>query len=115
MTRLTALVSILLTTLPAATGRAEAQELALPRLVVIIVVDGLGQQELVRYRSHLAQCRELAGGDEPAGRRMDFLCQELNRESNTIASKARDEQVGRLAVEMKAQLEKVREQVQNVE
>lgn len=72
-------------------------------------------EEIVRYHSHLAQCRELAASGEPTGRRLDFLCQELNRETNTIASKARDERIGRLTVEMKAQLEKVREQVQNVE
>jgi len=83
--------------------------------VVMFAERGDITEEIVRYKSHVVQCRDLIGGDEPAGRRLDFLCQELNRETNTIASKSRDETIGALVVDMKAQLEKVREQVQNVE
>ena len=72
-------------------------------------------EELVRFRSHLAQFRELFADAEPVGRRMDFLVQELNREVNTMGSKSNDADLTRVVVAMKAELEKVREQVQNVE
>jgi len=71
-------------------------------------------EEVVRLRSHLAQFREALGADEAVGRRLNFLAQELNREVNTIASKANDATLAALAVRMKEELEKVREQVQNV-
>jgi len=72
-------------------------------------------EELVRFRSHLAQFRGMFEDPEPVGRRMDFLVQELNREVNTIGSKANDAELARLVVTIKAELEKVREQVQNIE
>lgn len=72
-------------------------------------------EEIVRYRSHLEQARALMTSEEAVGRRLDFLCQEMNRETNTIGSKARDEEINMHVVELKAQLEKVREQVQNIE
>ena len=72
-------------------------------------------EELVRFRSHMGQFRTLFEETEPVGRRMDFLVQELNREVNTMGSKSNDADLTRLVVAMKAELEKVREQVQNVE
>jgi uncharacterized protein (TIGR00255 family) len=74
-------------------------------------------EELTRLNSHGAQFRALvsAAGDEPTGRKLDFLTQELGREVNTIASKAMDAEISLLAVNMKAELEKIREQVQNIE
>jgi uncharacterized protein (TIGR00255 family) len=72
-------------------------------------------EELVRFRSHMGQFRSLFDDAEPVGRRMDFLVQELNREVNTMGSKSNDADLTRLVVAMKAELEKVREQVQNVE
>lgn len=72
-------------------------------------------EELVRFRSHLSQFRSLFGSDEPVGRQMDFLVQELNREVNTMGSKSNDAELTRQVVAIKAELEKVREQVQNVE
>ncbi len=74
-------------------------------------------EELTRLASHVAQFRTfLEGpGDEPLGRKLDFLIQEMGREVNTIASKAQDAEVSQQAVQMKAELEKVREQVQNIE
>ncbi len=93
----------------------EIDEQRIAAEVVLFADKGDITEEIVRFRSHLAQCRTLLGGDEPVGRRLDFLCQELNREANTIASKSRDELLGRLAIDMKSHLEKVREQVQNVE
>lgn len=72
-------------------------------------------EETVRIRSHLEQFRAYLEQDEPQGRRLDFLLQELNREVNTMGSKASDAAVAKMVVEMKAELEKLREQVQNVE
>ena len=71
-------------------------------------------EECVRLRSHLALFRDALGLDEPVGRRLNFLAQEFNREVNTIGSKANDAEVAGLAVSMKEELEKIREQVQNV-
>ncbi|MGD9847894.1 MAG: YicC/YloC family endoribonuclease [Desulfuromonas sp.] len=72
-------------------------------------------EEVVRFKSHLAQFRELLASDEPVGRQMDFLIQELNRETNTMGSKSNDAELTRQVVAIKAELEKMREQVQNVE
>jgi uncharacterized protein (TIGR00255 family) len=72
-------------------------------------------EEVVRVRSHLAQFRALLELAEPVGRRLDFLLQELGREANTIGSKTADAPLSHLVVELKAELERCREQVQNVE
>ncbi len=72
-------------------------------------------EELVRMKSHCAQMKELLRSKEPIGRKGDFLIQEMYREVNTIASKANDLLISRIAVELKAELEKIREQMQNVE
>lgn len=72
-------------------------------------------EETVRLTSHIAQLRETFQKAEPIGRRLDFLVQELNREVNTISSKSQDVPITRLAVDMKAEIEKLREQLQNVE
>jgi uncharacterized protein (TIGR00255 family) len=73
-------------------------------------------EELVKLRGHLEQARALlTGGRGPLGKRLDFLVQEMNREANTIGSKAAALEVSRLAVDMKTEIEKVREQVQNLE
>jgi uncharacterized protein (TIGR00255 family) len=72
-------------------------------------------EELVRMGSHLEQFSEYLETDDAVGRRLDFLIQEMNREVNTLGSKASDGFVSRIVVEMKAELEKLREQVQNVE
>lgn len=72
-------------------------------------------EELVRFESHLHQLDETLLADEPVGRKLDFLMQELNREANTMGSKANDAEITVCVVEIKAELEKVREQVQNIE
>ncbi len=72
-------------------------------------------EELVRLRSHLAEYRELLSAGGVVGRKLEFLLQEMNRETNTTGSKASDAAISRLVVEIKAELEKLREQVQNVE
>lgn len=72
-------------------------------------------EELTRLHSHFHKFREYLDGSEPAGRPLDFLCQELFREFNTIGSKANDAGIAQTIVEAKTELEKIREQVQNVE
>lgn len=72
-------------------------------------------EETVRLRSHISQFRNLINSDEPVGRKLDFLVQELNREVNTIGSKAQDLYITKLVVDMKSEIEKIREQIQNIE
>lgn len=72
-------------------------------------------EELVRLRSHFGAFYDIADMKEPSGRRLDFLMQELNRETNTIGSKANNARIARIVVNMKGELEKIREQVQNIE
>lgn len=72
-------------------------------------------EELDRLAGHVEEVRAVLGREEPAGRRLDFLIQELNREANTLGSKSQDEQMTRAAVEIKVLVEQMREQVQNLE
>ena len=72
-------------------------------------------EETVRLRSHLDQLEQMLNGDEAIGRKLDFLVQEINREANTIGSKAQDVQLARVVVDIKAEIEKIREQIQNIE
>jgi len=85
------------------------QELAL--LVQRLDVD----EELDRLGAHVEEIRRIIAGNEPAGRRLDFLMQELNREANTLSSKSQDLETTRAAVDMKVLIEQLREQVQNIE
>lgn len=73
------------------------------------------EEELVRLDSHFSQFAALVEASEPVGRRMDFLLQEITREANTIGSKCQDAQLAHTVVEMKAEIERMREQVQNVD
>ena len=72
-------------------------------------------EELVRLRSHFGAFYDIISAKEPSGRKLDFLMQELNRETNTIGSKANNARIARIVVNMKGELEKIREQVQNIE
>ncbi len=72
-------------------------------------------EETVRLRSHIAQYRQLLQSSEPVGRKLDFLTQELNREVNTIGSKCQDLEITKIVVDLKSEIEKIREQIQNVE
>jgi uncharacterized protein (TIGR00255 family) len=72
-------------------------------------------EEITRLRSHVAQVRALVRGDEPAGRKLDFLVQEMHREVNTIGSKSQSAELASIVVGLKAEIERMREQVQNVE
>jgi uncharacterized protein (TIGR00255 family) len=73
------------------------------------------REELERLRAHLHQTADLLGQDEAVGRRLDFLCQELNREANTLCSKSADIELTRVGLSLKAAVEQFREQVQNIE
>lgn len=72
-------------------------------------------EETVRLNSHIKQYQDILSLQEPVGRKLDFLTQELNRETNTIGSKAQEISITRLVVDMKSEIEKIREQVQNIE
>lgn len=72
-------------------------------------------EETVRLRSHIDQLRAFLDSDEAIGRKMDFLIQEINRETNTIGSKCNDVEIARKVVDVKAEIEKIREQIQNIE
>ena len=72
-------------------------------------------EETVRLRSHIDQLHTLLSSDEAVGRKLDFLVQEINREANTIGSKAQDVDIARRVIDIKAEVEKIREQIQNIE
>ena len=72
-------------------------------------------EELVRLNSHICQFREILNNEDVVGRKLDFLIQEINREINTIGSKSSNYEISNNVVNMKAELEKIREQVQNIE
>jgi uncharacterized protein (TIGR00255 family) len=72
-------------------------------------------EEIVRLYSHFEQLQLILQEEEPVGRKLDFLVQEMNREINTIGSKASDLQITRYVVEVKSEIEKIREQIQNIE
>lgn len=72
-------------------------------------------EETVRLRSHIAQMRDELSSDAPVGRKLDFIVQELNREANTIGSKCNDAEISKIILEIKSEIEKIREQVQNIE
>lgn len=72
-------------------------------------------EEIVRLKSHIKQFKIILESDKPVGRKLDFLIQEFNREANTIASKANDYTLAQIVVEIKAEIEKIREQIQNIE
>ena len=72
-------------------------------------------EETVRLRSHIAQLRQMLESGSPVGRKADFLIQEFNREANTIGSKCSDIETAGYVVDIKAEIEKIREQIQNIE
>ena len=72
-------------------------------------------EETVRLRSHMSQLAIMINGDSPTGRKIDFLIQEFNREANTIGSKCQNSEIAYLVVDIKSEIEKIREQIQNIE
>jgi uncharacterized protein (TIGR00255 family) len=96
-------------------GAATLDEARLAQEIALLADKQDVTEELVRLRSHIEQVRMLVAHDGPVGRRLDFLVQELGREINTIGSKSQSAEIARHVIEAKAELEKIREQVQNVE
>ena len=72
-------------------------------------------EETVRLRSHMSQLRSMINGNSPTGRKIDFLIQEFNREANTIGSKCQNSQIAHVVVDLKSEIEQIREQIQNIE
>ena len=72
-------------------------------------------EEITRLRAHIGAFREIAEEPTPSGKKLDFLMQEMNRETNTIGSKCQNAEIARIVVNLKNELEKIREQVQNIE
>lgn len=107
--RLKAQVAELMEAEPRLPEERLAQEAAL------LAVKGDVREELDRLTAHIEAARELLAEDEPAGRRLDFLCQEFNREVNTLCSKAQDLELTRIGLDMKAAVDRFREQIQNIE
>jgi uncharacterized protein (TIGR00255 family) len=107
--RLAAQVAALLEAAPSLPAERLAQEAAL------LATRSDVREELDRLRAHLAAARELLREGGPIGRRLDFLCQELNREANTICSKSTDIELTRAGLDLKAVVDQLREQVQNIE
>lgn len=96
-------------------GDVELDENRLATEVAFFADRGNITEEIVRLRSHFKQIREAVQAPEPVGRKLDFLVQELNREVNTIGSKANDTQIATRVIAAKSEIEKIREQVQNIE
>ena len=96
-------------------GKTEVDRQRLATEVALFADKASIDEELVRLKSHAAQMRELFSGAEAAGRRLDFVVQEMNREFNTIGSKANDGEITRRVILGKAEIEKIREQIQNIE
>jgi len=96
-------------------GEVELDGVRLANEVVYFADRASITEELVRFDSHLAQSREALLSSESVGRKLDFLVQEMNREINTIGSKANDLKIGQQVIKVKSELEKVREQIQNLE
>ncbi|MBW7852260.1 MAG: YicC family protein [Rhodospirillales bacterium] len=107
--RLQTQVQALLEAVPALSEERLAQEAALLAAKVDV------REELDRLRAHLAAAREMIAAGAPVGRKLDFLCQEFNREANTLCSKASDVELTRIGLDLKAVIEQFREQVQNIE
>jgi len=95
--------------------KAEVDEQRLEQEIVIFAQKVDVAEELDRIETHVAEVRRVLGQGQPAGRRLDFLMQELNREANTLSSKSADAETTRVAVELKVIIEQMREQAQNVE
>ena len=97
------------------TGGLAADEARLLQEIAIMAEKSDITEEIVRFRSHIGQFNDLLAGEDAAGRKIDFLIQEMGREINTIGSKSGDAEISRSVIEVKSELAKLREQVQNIE
>ena len=102
-------VAALLDAAPSMSSERLAQEVA------ILAAKADVREELDRLKAHVAQARELLADGASVGRRLDFLCQEFNREANTLCSKSEDVELTRVGVDLKVSVEQFREQIQNIE
>ncbi|MPM66331.1 hypothetical protein SDC9_113238 [bioreactor metagenome] len=93
----------------------EIDESRLLTEVAIFADKGAIDEEIVRLKSHMSQFMDLIKQDNPVGRKIDFLVQEMNREANTMGSKSSDVEITKIVVEIKSEIEKIREQIQNIE
>jgi uncharacterized protein (TIGR00255 family) len=93
----------------------DIDETRLAQEVILLAQRGDISEEITRLKSHIEQFRALLAADEPAGRKLEFLLQEMNREANTIQSKSSGLAITKAAIEIRTEIEKLREQVQNVE
>ena len=96
-------------------GDTKIDESVLATEITIFADKVCVDEETLRLHSHINSMRETLSKDEPIGRKLDFISQELNRESNTILSKANDVEVSSKAIDLKTEIEKIREQIQNIE
>ena len=96
-------------------GGVEVDRTRLATEVALFADKASINEELVRLASHITEMRKVLGADEAAGRRLDFIVQEMNREANTILSKSSDLEVSDIAIDLKTEIEKIREQIQNIE
>ena len=96
-------------------GKAAVEEQRILAEAAIVADRWAVDEETVRLRSHIAQLRSILDTPEAVGRKLDFLVQEMNREANTIGSKAQDVRIAQVVVDIKSEIEKIREQVQNIE
>ncbi|MBI4632907.1 MAG: YicC family protein [Deltaproteobacteria bacterium] len=97
------------------TGGMEIDAARLCQEVAIMAEKSDITEEIVRFKSHISQFNDMLGSDEAVGRKVDFLLQEMGREVNTIGSKSNDAEISKSVIEIKSELAKVREQVQNIE
>ncbi|HEY7544753.1 MAG TPA: DUF1732 domain-containing protein, partial [Blastocatellia bacterium] len=96
-------------------GEAKIDEMRLAQEVVMFVDRSDISEEIARLKSHILQMRDILTSDEDVGKRLDFILQEMNREASTILSKSGDLAISDAAIVIKTEVEKLREQVQNVE
>jgi len=96
-------------------GTAPLSPERLAQEVALLAVKADIREEIDRLRAHLDQARELLGSGVPSGRRLDFLTQELNREANTLCSKSQEVELTRIGLDLKATIDQLREQIQNIE
>jgi len=96
-------------------GKAAFDEARLATEIAIWADRSDVSEEITRLNSHLKELENILGSDKPVGRRLDFLVQELNREANTLSSKISDVAISQLAIDIKCEIEKIREQAQNIE
>ena len=95
---------------------AQLEESRVAAEVVIFADKMCTDEEIVRLKSHVVHMKETLVSDENGvGRKLDFIAQEMNREANTILSKANDLEISNIGIELKTEIEKVREQIQNIE